>query len=127
MTITVEVEGLEEFKRSCEEARRELDAGLYSAVKEAAEAGAKEARDNHPYRNRTGMLERNTVALMLREGFNNYEGEIFANREYASYVNDGTSRSRPYPFMPQAEAKARQVFDRIVDSTVARVLAIFNR
>jgi HK97 gp10 family phage protein len=127
VTISIEFEGIEEFRRNCQEAAKELDAGLYSAVKEAAEAGALEARTNHPYTNRTGMLEANTVALMLRQGFANYEGEIFANREYASYVNDGTSRSRPYPFMPQAEAKARQVFDFITGSTVARVLAILNR
>lgn len=129
MGITVEIEGLEALRAQLKEASDTLHDGMYSAVHEAADLGAKEARDTHPYTNRTYNLENKTVGRMLREDRQAgvYAGDIIAKPRYASYVNDGTSRSRPYPFMPQAERKARQVFDRIVDSTIARVLAIMSR
>ena len=49
-------------------------------------------------------------------------GEVEAGAEYAAYVEHGTSRQRPQPFMRPAYEQARDVWVQMIEQTGGRVL-----
>ena len=93
--------------------------GLKSAVDKAIEEGAQEARDTHRYTDRTGDLTESIGDRLISLTAYGAEGVIEATMDYASYVENGTSRARAFPFMGQAYLKAERVLEREVDIAVA--------
>lgn len=92
-----------------EEALQELESETLSAlpgvVETWAQGAAQHARAEHPYTDRTGDLTASIQALPARRVGDRVEGGVVAGMSYASYVDEGTDRSRPYPYMqPAAEA-----------------------
>ena len=78
-----------------------IERQMRAAVREIESLVAASARDDHPYQNRTGLLEANTKGLsefgggsIFGSGTDGsfFDGTLFggviADREYASYVED---------------------------------------
>lgn len=105
------------------EAEGALSEELTRAVDAAVRAGADEARDNHPYTNRTGRLESRTRGRMTGPS----EGVIEANTDYASFVEYGTSRARPYPFVEPAVRIANAVLEVETERGMTRVARILSK
>ncbi len=105
-----------------EEARIELR----GASLEASAAGIEEARANHPYTDRTGHLsgigdgggDTNSHAEQTPDG----EAEMVWPVPYAGFVDNGTIRSRPYPFTPQARQRAEAELQRKTEHVVQNVV-----
>lgn len=74
------------------------------AVKEASEAVAERARENHSYRTRTGLLEREGVDTRYED--EGYRGIIFLNTDvpYALAVHEG---SKPHEILPRNKQALR--------------------
>jgi len=100
---------------------------LAEAVKATSEAGAHEAQANHPYTDRTRDLTKSIHAEPARISGRNVDGAIVADEYYASFVNNGTSRSKPYPFMPIAERKANDVIEENTERACDRFCDTVNR
>jgi hypothetical protein len=106
-------EGLDALKTAFRTADDDMRLGLREISLEAAAEGIREARTNHPYTDRTyhlsgegdGGSNQNSHAEQRANG----DAVMVWPVEYASYVDQGTSRSRPYPFVAQAEERAEQV------------------
>jgi hypothetical protein len=139
MSVTVELESTlaADWRRFC----RVLVKGLHTAVQNAIEEGAHEARTTHRYQDRTGNLTRSIQPRMWQgEDPNGAEGYIEALMPYASFVENGhaiisrqsrkfasiaggrktwhfSRQARPFPFMAQAYLKAERVLER--DTLVA--------
>lgn len=119
MKLTFEIEGLEELKHEFAQATRVLKADLSDMSLQAAEAGVKEAKRNHPYTDRTHNLTDEAFAAPAIDRQGQTVADMVWPEDYASFVNKGTSRSKAYPFTPQAEERAEQALKSGVDIAVA--------
>ena len=129
LTVRVTLEGLDEFGAAWGTAVSSGRTELAGASLEAAAEGIREAREDHPYTDRTGHLsgigdgggEQNSHAEQTDDG----EAEMVWPVEYAGFVDQGTSRNRPYPFTPQARERAEAELQRktqdVADGIAARV------
>lgn len=123
----VTLEGEAELLASIARAERVLSDAPLVIVTAAVKAGAKAARERHPYTNRTGDLERETQGEIVAAGPGFADGEIKADMPYASFVDKGTSRSRAYPFMIIAEEQAASTLAFERELALRRVIAAFER
>ncbi len=148
--FTIEIDGLEELESEWRQLLSDVDDACKASVTKAAVDGASLARSNHPYTNRTGKLEEKTTGEYVgtkqppvpREaslggilgastvandsGYQSHWARIRAARFYASFVENGTVRSRPYPFMGQAYIKAEAVLYSELHSLVEKACAAFK-
>ncbi len=62
------------------------------------------AKSNHPYVDRTGNLTNSIQPGRVIVQDDSVAGEIAARMGYASFVEGGTSRARPFPFLAPAIA-----------------------
>lgn len=101
MRVKVRIEGIEEaLDALCEEA---IDSARVAVALHASRV-AEEARSTHPYTDRTGDLTDSIEALDTNREGDFVRGYVVAGMGYASYVEEGTSRNRPYPYLrPAAE------------------------
>lgn len=119
MHLTFEIEGLEELKRELDKSTEVLEGDLALMSIQAAEAGVSEAKRNHPYTDRTGDLTGEATVLKEFDSRGNTEAEMLWPENYASFVDKGTSRAKPYPFTPQAVERAEQALKSGVDISIA--------
>ncbi len=111
-----------------EEALQELEdetlSGLPAIVETWAQGAAQHARAEHPYTDRTGNLTASIEALPARTVGGRVEGGVVAGMDYASYVDEGTSRARPYPYLQPAaqatESYAEEIAERGLRAAVTR-------
>ena len=121
LTARVTLEGLDEFGAAWGAAVSDARTDLVEASLDAAAAGVREAQDNHPYTDRTYGLTGDSHTEQADDG----EAEMVWPAEYAGFVDEGTSRNRPYPFTPQARERAEAELQRktqdVADGIAARV------
>jgi len=79
------------------------------AAHNAGDEGVKAEQADHPYTDRTYNLSASAHVEPTDDGEPGVD--MVWPADYASYVNDGTERSRPYPFVPIAEERAEQVLN----------------
>lgn len=75
------------------------------------------AKRNHPYTDRTGNLTSSIQPGTIVVTNKNVEAEIAARMKYASFVEGGTSRARPFPFLhPAIVAHVGEFRNRILSA-----------
>ncbi len=136
MPADVRIEGLDELRQHVERAVESLEADVREAALLAARDGIVAAQATHPYQDHrekgksysgggaigltdTAHAEQRRVGS-LRGGV---EAEMVWPAPYAGFVNDGTSRSAPYPFTPIAVRHA----DYALEVYTERALENFRR
>jgi len=96
-----------------------LDDEARAAMLDGARIVADEAAAHHPYTNRTGRLQSRTVAGRVRGNASRgrVSAEVLGDTRYGSFVEEGTSRSRPYPYLaPAAAAKGDEVAEGVAEA-----------
>lgn len=101
-------------------ATEELSSDLHRAGVAAAEGGVAAAKERHPYEDRTGDLTGEARAIP-NEAIGG--ADMTWPEDYASYVDEGTSRAKPYPFTPLAT----QVADRDLEHGAREAVEKFKR
>jgi hypothetical protein len=103
-------------------------ASVDDAVAEGALDGARivaeQAAAVHPYTNRTGNLQRRTQAgrVVGRASRGLVRVDVLGDTRYGSFVEEGTSRNRAYPYLAPAWLVRESDFARIVDEALTRGL-----
>lgn len=120
--FTADIEGLEELKAEWAEGCDELGRDLETTTLLAAKDGIERAKTVHPYTDRTGNLTGEAHANALARG-----AAMVWGMTYASFVDQGTSRSRPYPFTPGAVAVAEESLDVHANAAVEKLCDWMNR
>lgn len=126
MGFTASVEGLEEMLDDWDGAVEALEEILGEAVLAGAEKGAEEARESHPYADRSGNLTRSTRAVPGSSSGGEAEAYITAEASYASFVEQGTARQAARPFLEPVQPVAEAEVMRAIEQLFAGVAARFN-
>ncbi len=109
IAIEMELEGVDLLEIAVPFAMEELGRELTSVVDLAGAAAIKEMQGNHPYTDRTFLL---TSGMRLqrfgRMTRTRAQAIVTFDAPYANLVNDGTWKSKAYPFMPQGERAAER-------------------
>lgn len=127
ISFTAEVDA-SAFEREWETSMQRFAARLDDVSLEAARAGVVEAQQDHPYTDRTQNLT-NTAYARKAAGGRGAGGRFEASGGaymawpmfYGSYVDQGTSRSRPYPFTPKAERAAQRELRKGIERVIAEL------
>lgn len=97
-----------------------IEQELPKGALEGARVVAEEAATNHPYTNRTGRLQSRTQAGRVRgsalRGL--IRAEVLGDTRYGGFVEDGTSRSRPYPYLAPAWRRREPDFARALEASL---------
>ena len=101
-----------------------LDVEMPAAMLDATRTVADEAAARHPYTNRTGNLQRRTQAgrVVGRASRGLVRVDVLGDTRYGSFVEEGTSRNRAYPYLAPAWLARESDFARIVDEALTRGL-----
>lgn len=123
--IRIEVRGREELQRDLEKAARELPPGMERAMGKAVllvEEYAKTESWGRPGPEvRTGRLRASITPKVQRIG-GGVRGTVGSNVEYAPYVELGTRRMPPYPYLwPALRAKTEEVI-KVLDKFLKDVV-----
>lgn len=114
--VTIESDLGSEWSKTCGDFVRELR----PVVDKACKDGAKHAQEHHPYQDHTYHLTDTVDGKVESTDAHGAEGSITWPQEYASFVDEGTSRSAAYPFADEAEKVAEAELERGVRELVAR-------
>lgn len=103
-----------------DEMARRIDGELLPAMLDVAEGVVDDMKTGHTFTNRTGRLE----ASMHHGGASGsivrgYRVDVLASTRYASYVDEGTSRNRPYPYLWPAWRRREQWATDVVNAALA--------
>lgn len=101
-----------------------LGAGCREGVDRGMKEGMAQAKASHPYTDRTGDLTRETSTTVYAVTVNGAAGEMVWLMPYAGFVENGTSRSRAYPFAGPALLKVAAVAEVEIELGVARAARI---
>lgn len=113
MSITFDLEGVDELSADLNSAYSYLSQDLQTAVLQAGDDAVTAMQVDHPYTDRTQMLTGGMYCKPFgRNTKTRAEAVVMFKAPYAKFVNDGTSKSKPYPFIPVGMAAAR---DSLVD------------
>lgn len=106
------VDGIEEALQKLEDETLEALPGVIDGWSAGVAASA---RADHPYTDRTGSLTGSIEALPARDVGGRVEGGVVAGMSYASYVENGTERSRPYPYLAPAARDTEPYAEEIAE------------
>jgi hypothetical protein len=101
-----------------------VDDAVAEGVLDGARVVAEQAAAVHPYTNRTGNLQRRTQAgrVVGRASRGLVRVDVLGDTRYGSFVEEGTSRNRAYPYLAPAWIAREADFARIVDEALTRGL-----
>lgn len=120
-SLTFDIEGIVELAAAGSEALDFLSQALPQACVDAGDAAVSAMQLSHPYQDRTYRLSGGMRCRLGRRTRWAALANVTFNAPYAGYVNDGTSRSRAYPFLPIGEAAAAPV----LEDRMSRALDIY--
>jgi len=103
-----------------EEMLHRIDGEMLPAMLDVAEGVVDDMKTGHTFTNRTGRLE----ASMRHGGasgtlLRGYRVDVLASTRYASYVDEGTSRNRPYPYLWPAWRRREQWATDVANAALA--------
>ncbi len=111
-----------DVERAIAEMLGAIEQELPKGALDGARIVAEEAATNHPYTNRTGRLQSRTQAGRVRgsalRGL--IRAEVLGDTRYGGFVEHGTSRSRPYPYLGPAWVRRQDDFARAVEAALER-------
>lgn len=98
--FTIEFEGLEELEREWDHAvASTLIEELRDAVERTSRHAMQVAQTEHKYQDRTGDLTSSIEIITPHLTPSAVDGGIRAGERYASFLENGTRKMKPYPFM----------------------------
>jgi hypothetical protein len=116
--LSMHLDGVDGLHAEIERVKAQMARDLAAAVSDGAKAGAEHARTEHGYTTRRPSigLERNTTGGSTVAGPDFCDGEIVADKDYASYVD-----KLGYQVLPEAKAVADAAIEAEILAAIARL------
>lgn len=100
MNLVLEDRDLRDLERQLDRAVVEIERGIMHGLSEATEDVADRARSQHDYKNRSGDLERSTVAVPAQRMGRVIESAVAARTPYAAAIEYGAA---PHGIKPRRQ------------------------
>jgi hypothetical protein len=124
--MAVTVEGLDALKDRWSAVVHDLEDDLARGSLDAADYGVSTMQESHPYQDRTYNLSGSMHVVPATDGEGKREAELRVDAEYASFVDQGTSRNRAYPFMSLGEHAAAEALQTNAQAAADAAAARMN-
>lgn len=122
VSFSFDLEGVEEFEKDLTTAAAYLSRDLQTAALQAGDEAINAMRTNHPYTDHTYLLTDGMYCKPFgRRAKTHAEAVVQFKAKYAKFVNDGTVKSKPYPFLPIGIAAA----EKVLEERCAQALGFF--
>lgn len=109
--------GINDLLRDIDNSKSIIHTAVAAAVATVTKDIAEYAKQNHPFTNRTTNLENSIQPLPVTVEGNIISGAVNAGMEYAKFVEYGTSRAAPYPYLhPAIEANKENLINTIAEA-----------
>lgn len=116
--IEVNVGGLNDLLRNVDVLKDATITAQAAGMAQVCIDVANYAKANHPFQNRTENLENSIQPLPVEIEDDGVTGYVRAGEEYAAYVEFGTSKAAPYPYLnPAVEANRKNLTDTMAAVT----------
>lgn len=112
--------GLNDLLRQIDKTKSIVETAVAAAVGQVTIDIANDAKINHSFTNRTGNLENSIQPLPVKVNGNIIEGGVNAGMDYSGFVEFGTSKSAPYPYLTPAVESNRGNLTNTVAEAVNR-------
>lgn len=118
MKIEATVEGMNDLLRNIDILKDTTLTAQAAGMAQVCIDVANYAKENHPFQNQTGNLENSIQPLSVEIEDGVVVGPVRAGEDYSFFVEFGTSKSAPYPFMvPAKEANRQNLIDTMAAVT----------
>lgn len=105
------------FEASLALLQASVEAHVPLALERVAMNVAADAQAHHTFTNRTGRLEKHILPGRARGSLRGgYTVDVYGAMPYGSYVEDGTSRNRPYPYLKPAAERQDAISSEVLDA-----------
>lgn len=116
VTVDSDLEGLWKGVRD------EITLEMAKDVEAACEEAIAEVQGEHPYQDHTYHLTDTATAKLESSDYRGATGVLVWPMDYASYVDQGTSRAKAYPFVERTTDHADRILLFRTESSVDRAL-----
>lgn len=124
-----EIKGLNELKKNLDIFKRQTFDLVKKAIQESAIMIQNEAKQNHGenahatnrYIDRTANLTNSIQATIAQETIDKIMVNVIAGMQYASSVELGTVKSRPFPFLFPAYEKNGKILNESIKNIISRI------
>jgi HK97 gp10 family phage protein len=124
-SITPQSIGMNDLLKNIDIYKNNVITGVAAGVAAVCVDVANHAKINHAFTNRTYNLENAIEPVPVKINGNMVEGAVKDSMFYAFWVEFGTSRSAPYPYMsPAIEANKKNLHNTIQAAIARGKLAI---
>ncbi len=95
---------------------------LVDCVLDASVAGVEAMQQTHPYTDRTNKLTLGMHCKLFGPQTKSFKCAVIQFKApYAKFVNDGTVKTKAYPFLPLGEKVAEDKLEKCVDDALGRL------
>lgn len=117
----IEVKGLDKLVKNISKYSDEVLKGVVAACQMTQARIVNDARNDHPYKDRTGNLTNSIVPGEVVIDDKEVTAYVQARMQYASFVEFGTSRARAYPFLTPAMLRNAANFRKAVAQQLGKI------
>lgn len=110
----IQIRGLENLVRNLSRYPDEVVKGCVTAAQMSQALIVNDAKSDHPYKDRTGNLTNSIQPGAVEVTDQEVIAYVEARMAYASFVEFGTSRAHPYPFLIPAMYRQANNFRKAV-------------
>ncbi len=117
----IEIIGLQNLVRNFSKYSDEVLKGCVTAAQISQALIANDAKSDHPYKDRTGNLTNSIQPGAIEISDTEVVAYVEARMAYASFVEFGTSRADPYPFLVPAMYRQLNNFQKAISAEIQRI------
>lgn len=117
----IEVIGLDNLVKNLSRYPDETIKGCVTAAQMSQAMIVNDAKTDHPYKDRTGNLTNSIQPGAVEVSDTEVVAYVEARMSYATFVEFGTSRADPYPFLVPAMYRQAKNFRNAVANEIAKI------
>lgn len=116
--INAKINGLNELLGNVQELKDVSEKAVAASLAQIAMEIAEDAKQNHSFQNRTGNLEASIQPLPVEMKGKRFSQIVRAGMSYAVYVEKGTEKNNPHPFMGPALERNKTNIPKTISATI---------
>ncbi len=121
MSIRVEVTGTDVIQKNISKYSDRVVEAVTVATQMAQAMIVNDAKNDHPYTDRTQNLTNSIQPGAIEISNEEVVGYVEARMQYATFVEFGTSRAKPYPFLTPAVIRNMGAYKKIMAKQIASI------